>query len=121
VGATGLSTSPAEYRSRLREQPDAQIDTWAAEAMRDISIRRGVRSVMHEFGTATGADERLLERIYTAGGGPAAVIGRDAEGTLMVPATTLYCLVPGARALLPDAREKLIAYLVENFEELVYT
>jgi hypothetical protein len=121
VGATGLATSPAEYRSRLRDQPDSQIDAWAAEAMRDISIRRGVRTVLHDFGEATGTDDGMLERVFTAGGGPAAVIGRDTEGTLMVPATTLHCLVSGARAVLPDARDMLIAYLVENFEELVYT
>jgi hypothetical protein len=38
----------------------------------------------------------------------------------MVPATTLHCLVPGIRAVYPDARERLIEYLVENFEDLIY-
>jgi hypothetical protein len=38
----------------------------------------------------------------------------------MVPAVTLYTLVPGVRAQLPDGRQRLIAYLVENFDELVY-
>ena len=120
MGATGLATSPNEYRSRLRDQPDDQIDSWAAEAMRDISIRRGVRAVLHDYQEAARLDDRLLERVFAAGGGPVVTIGRDAEGTLMLPATTLHCLVPGTRAALPSAREILIAYLVENFEELVY-
>ena len=38
----------------------------------------------------------------------------------MVPAVTLHCLVKGFRAIVPGAREKLVDYLVENFEELVY-
>jgi hypothetical protein len=38
----------------------------------------------------------------------------------MVPAITLYCLVAGIRHETPDGRERLIDYLVENFEELVY-
>ena len=38
----------------------------------------------------------------------------------MVPAITLYVLVPGIRAQLPDARDRLIAYLVANYEEIVY-
>ena len=44
--AAGLSTTPAEYRRRLDEQPDARIDSWAGELMRDMSIRRGVRDVI---------------------------------------------------------------------------
>ena len=38
----------------------------------------------------------------------------------MVPAITLYALVPGIRAQAPDGRDRLIEYLVENFDELVY-
>ena len=38
----------------------------------------------------------------------------------MVPAATLHCLVKGFRAIVPGAREVLVEYLVENFEELVY-
>jgi hypothetical protein len=120
VGATGLAANPIEYRSRLREQTDQQIDAWCAEAMRDISIRRGVRAVLHEFQAATGADDAAVEGIYTAGGGPAATIGRDAGGALFVPAVALHCLVSGARATLADAREMLIEFLVNVFAELVY-
>ena len=47
-------------------------------------------------------------------------IGRDAQGRLVVPTITLFALVPGIRAQVPDARDRLIEYLVENFDEIVY-
>jgi hypothetical protein len=120
VGATGLSTTPDEYRQRLADQPDAQIDAWAAELMRDVAIRRGVLRVLEDFRRAAGVNEREFERVFASGGGPPAAIGRDAEGRLMVPAITLYALVPGIRSQVPDGRDRLIDYLVENFDELVY-
>ena len=120
MGATGLAADPVEYRRRLGEQPDEQLDSWAAEAMRDISIRRGVLAVLHGYKASAGLDDRALERVFAAGGGPPASVGHDAQGRLLVPAITLHCLVSGARAVLPDAREKLISYLVEAFDELVY-
>ena len=120
MGATGLASDPAEYRRRLLEQPDEQLDAWAAEAMRDISIRRGVLAVLHDLRAATGLDDRGLEKVFAAGGGPPAVVGHDAEGRLMVPAIALHCFVRGVRAILPGAREALVEYLVGNYEELVY-
>jgi hypothetical protein len=120
VGATGLSTTPDEYRKRLADQPDAQIDSWAAELMRDVAIRRGVLRVLEDFRRAAGVNEREFERVFASGGGPPAAIGRDGEGRLMVPAITLYALVPGIRSQVPDGRDRLIDYLVENFDELVY-
>lgn len=120
MGATALATTPAEYRARLLEQPDEQLDAWAAEAMRDISIRRGVLAVLHDLRAASGLDDRELEKAFTAGGGPAAVVGRDSAGRLMVPAVALHCFVKGFRVVVPDPRQKLVDYLVENFEELVY-
>ena len=98
MAATGLSADPKEYRARLAEQTDEQIDTWAAELMRDVAIRRGVVQVVDDFRRATGLDERDFERVFASGGGPPAVVGRDAAGRLMVPAITLYALVPGIRA-----------------------
>jgi hypothetical protein len=118
--ATGLSGTPQEYRERLHEQPDAQVDAWAAELMRDISIRRGVRDVLSGLRRAMGTDEKGLQRIYTSGGGPIAAVGRTDSGEMMVPAISLYYFVTGAHALMPDARERLIAYLVDNFHEIVY-
>jgi hypothetical protein len=120
VTATGLSATPQQYRERLDEQSDEQIDSWAAELMRDTSIRVGVRQVISELRHAFGIDDAGLRRVYTAGGGPAAAVGTTEQGELMVPAISLFYFVTGAHALLEDARAKLIEYLVGSFEEIVY-
>jgi hypothetical protein len=39
---------------------------------------------------------------------------------MMVPAISLRYFVPGIRAVLPDARTRLIEYLVASFHEIVY-
>src|SRR6185295_12937303 len=115
VATSGLSADPKEYRNRLAEQDDDQIDAWAAELMRDVAIRRGVRQVVRDFRTAAKLDEAGFERVFASGGGPPAVVGRDREGSLMVPAIALHALVPGIRSQLPDGRDRLIEYLVANF------
>jgi hypothetical protein len=104
----------------LDEQPDTQIDAWAIELMRDMSIRRGVLPVLVELRHAARLDDRAIERAFTAGGGAPAIIGRTADGKLMVPAISLRHLVPGLRREVTDARARLIDYLVANCEELVY-
>ncbi len=118
--ATGLAANPDEYRDRLQEQSDEQIDVWAAELMRDTVIRRGILKVVDDFRRAARLDDRAFERVFAAGGGPPASVGRDQAGNLIVPAITLWMLVPGIRAQTADGRERLIEYLVENFEDLVY-
>jgi hypothetical protein len=120
VGATGLSADPTEYRTRLADQPDAQIDTWVQELMRDVVIRRGIVKVVADFRSATRLDEREFERVFASGGGPPATLGHDAQGRLVVPTVALWALVPGIRAQVSDARQRLIEYLVANFHELVY-
>jgi hypothetical protein len=120
VGATGLSADPREYRSRLAQQADDQIDAWVAELMRDTAIRRGVVRVVTDFSEAARLDERSFERVFASGGGAPAVLGRDAQGHLIVPAIMLHALVPGIRSQVPDGRERLIDYLVESFAEFVY-
>ncbi len=120
MAATGLSADPTEYRARLAGQDDDQIDAWTAELMRDVVIRRGIVKVVDDFRRATKLDEHGFERVFASGGGPPAVIGHDPSGRLVVPATTLFALVPGIRAQLPDGRERLIEYLAENFDEIVY-
>ena len=120
MGATGLSANPTEYRARLAEQTDAQIDTWASELMRDVAKRRGIVRVVEDFRRATRLDEQEFERVFASGGGPPATVGHDAEGHLIVPAVALWALVPGIRSQVPDGRERLIEYLLANFDELVY-
>jgi len=120
VAATGLSADPAEYKARLREQSDEQIDSWASELMRDVAKRRGVRRVITDFQSAAGLDDAGFERVFASGDGPPAMVGRDAGGGLMVPAIALHALVPGIRTTSPNGRDDLIAYLVANFGELVY-
>ena len=120
MATTGLSADPEVYRSRLADQSDEQIDAWAAEMMRDVAIRRGVVKVVTDFRQAAGLDEPGFERVFASGGGPPAVVGRDRDGRLMVPAITLFALVPGIRSQVADGRARLIDYLVANFGELVY-
>ena len=120
MASTGLSADPTEYRARLGEQSDEQIDLWAQEMMRDVAKRRGVLRVLEDLRRAARLTERDIERVFASGNGPPAVIGRDAQGRQMMPAVTLFALVPGLRADAADARERLIDYLVENFHELVY-
>jgi hypothetical protein len=120
VATTGLSTDPKEYRKRLADQSDDQIDAWAAELMRDVAIRRGVIRVVEDFRRTAGLSEPEFERVFASGGGPPAVVGRDRQGRLMVPAITLFALAPGIRAQVADGRARLIEYLVANFAEIVY-
>jgi len=120
VAESGLSADPREYRNRLADQSDEQIDAWASELMRDVAIRRGVIRVVEDFRAAASLGEREFERVFASGGGPPAVVGRDREGRLMVPAITLFALAPGIRSQVADGRGRLIEYLVKNFDELVY-
>lgn len=120
MGATGLSTDAKEYRSRLAGQEDAQIDAWVSELMRDVVIRRGIVKVVDDFRRATNLTEPEFERVFASGGGPPASLGHDAQGRLVVPTVALWTLVPGIRAQVADARQRLIEYLVANFNELVY-
>lgn len=120
MGATGLAANPTEYRARLADQPDAQIDTWASELMRDVAKRRGIVRVVEDFRRAAKLDEQEFERVFASGGGPPATVGHDAQGRLIVPAVSLWALVPGIRSQVADGRERLVEYLVANFDEIVY-
>lgn len=120
MSATGLSADPAEYRRRLDEQSDEAIDAWSAELMRDLSIRIGVIKVLDAFRRSSGLGDRELERVFAAGGGAPATVGRTRDGQVMVPAISLHHLVSGIRAETTDARPRLIMYLVDNFHEIVF-
>jgi len=120
VGATGLAATPTEYRQRLREQTDEQLDAWTAELLRDVAKRRGVAKVVADFSKIAHLDEKAFRRTFARGGGAPQTVGADAAGHLMVPAISLHFLVPGLRAETSDARDRLIAYLVVSFDEIVY-
>lgn len=120
MGATGLAATPAEYRDRLREQTDEQLDAWAAELLRDVAKRRGLAKVVADFRKTAHLDEKAFRRVFARGGGAPQTIGIDASGRLMVPSISLHFLVPGLRAEVSDARDRLIAYLVASFDEIVY-
>ena len=69
---TGLSETPAAYRTKLVAQDDAQLDAWVAGSLRDIAKRRGVVKSVHELSKATGLDDDALAGAFTLGGGAAA-------------------------------------------------
>lgn len=120
MGASALSADPKEYRTRLLEQSDDQLDSWAAELMRDVAKRRGVVGVVEGFRSAARLSEAEFEHVFASGGGAPATIGRDAAGRLIVPTISLFSLVVGLRARTADSRDRLIDFLVANFDELVY-
>ena len=120
MSSEGLSEDPKVYRERLSEQPDEQLDAWMIEFMRDLSIRRGVLAVLADFRKATGFGDTDIERVFTAGGGAPATIGRTRDGELMVPAISLHFLVPGLRSQSSKAREQEIDFLVGGFHDVVY-
>ena len=120
VTTTGLSGNPAEYRERLNGQQDGQLDAWASELMRDAAKRRGVIAVVAELQRIARLDELALRRVFARGGGAPATVGKDAEGHLIVPTIALHCLVSGMRKDLPDARDRIVDYLVAGFKEIVY-
>jgi hypothetical protein len=120
VEATGLSANPREYRTRLAEQSDEQLDAWVAELLRDVVKRRGIVKVVADFRASAKLSDAEFERVFASGGGAPSTLGHDREGHVIVPTISLHALVPGLRARVADARTKLIDYLVANFAELVY-
>ena len=120
MGATGLAANPNEYRERLHAQTDEQLDAWAAELLRDVARRRGVARVVADFRKTAHLDEKNFRRVFARGGGAPQTVGVDAAGQLMVPTISLHFLVPGLRAEVAEARDRLIAYLVASFDEIVY-
>ena len=108
MSGTGLSADPKQYRARLRDQSDDQIDAWVSELLRDVVIRRGIVKVVNDFRSAAKLSEAEFERVFAFGGGAPRTLGRDAGGHLVVPTVSLWALVPGIRGLVPDSRGRLI-------------
>jgi len=80
MSGTGLSANPKEYRTRLADQADDQIDRWVAELMRDVVKRRGIVKVVTDFRAAARLSEPEFERVFAFGGGAPKTLGRDRDG-----------------------------------------
>ena len=110
-----------EYREMVEAQPDEQIDTWAADLFIDFAKRMGVGNAIAAFCAATGLDARGFQRAFLVGGGPDHVVGIDTAGALAAPIFELPKAIRGVRAIDPDARRKLIDFLVDHREVMSYT
>jgi hypothetical protein len=115
---TGSATS---YREMVEAQSDDQIDRWAADLFIDFAKRKGVGTAIAAFCKAAGVDERGFQRAFLVGGGPDHVIGIDTAGNLAAPIFELPRAVAGLRRIDPEARRKLINFLVDHREVMSYT
>ena len=114
-------TDEKPYRSMVSDQPDKQIDTWAADLFMDFAKRVGVGTAIASFCRAAGLDERGFQRAFLVGGGPDHVVGIDTAGSLAAPIFELPKAIAGLRRTDPKARQKLIDFLVGNREVMSYT
>ena len=109
------------YREMVEAQDDAQIDTWAADLFVDFAKRLGVGRAIAAFSQATALDTRGFQRAFLVGGGPDHVVGIDTAGSLAAPIFELPKAIAGVRRIDPDARVKLIDFLVGHREVMSYT
>ncbi|HEX7171164.1 MAG TPA: hypothetical protein VF365_01005 [Candidatus Limnocylindria bacterium] len=109
------------YREMVEVQDDRQIDAWAADLFIDFAKRMGVGTAIAAFSHAAGVDARGFQRALLVGGGPDHVVGIDTAGSLAAPIFELPKAVAGLRRIDPDARAKLIGFLVAHREVMSYT
>jgi len=109
------------YRTMVAEQDDAQVDTWAADLFIDFAKRIGVGTAIAAFCRASGLDDRGFQRAFLVGGGPDHVVGIDTAGSLAAPIFELPKAIAGLRRTDPDARAKLVDFLVDHREVMSYT
>jgi hypothetical protein len=109
------------YREMVSAQSDQQIDTWAADLFVDFAKRRGVGNAIASFMGMAGLDARGFQRAFLVGGGPDRVVGIDTGGQLAAPIFELPRSIAGLRKVDPQARQKLIDFLVSNREVMSYT
>ena len=111
----------ADYREMVAAQGDDQIDTWASDLIVDFAKRKGVGTAIAAFCQVAGLDARGFQRAFMVGGGPDHVIGIDTAGALAAPIFELPKAVRGLRRLDPDARARLVDFLVQQREVMSYT
>ncbi len=109
------------YREMVTAQDDTQIDTWAADLFIDFAKRIGVGRAIAAFCSVSGLDTRGFQRAFMVGGGPDHVVGIDTAGSLAAPIFELPKAIAGLRRTDPDARAKLIDFLVIHREVMSYT
>jgi hypothetical protein len=108
------------YREMVEAQDDRQIDTWAADLFVDFAKRMGVGTAIGAFSQAAGLDARGFQRALLVGGGPDHVVGIDTAGSLAAPIFELPKAIVGLRRIDPDAKAKLVDFLVSNREVMSY-
>jgi hypothetical protein len=108
------------YRTMVAEQDDAQVDAWAADLFIDFAKRLGVGTAIAAFCDAAGLDARGFQRTFLVGGGPDRVVGIDTAGSLAAPIFELPRAIAGLRRIDPDARARLVDFLVRNREVMSY-
>ena len=109
------------YRDMAEDQTDEQVDRWAADLFIDFAKRRGVGTAIAAFCRASRLDERGFQRVFLVGGGPDHVVGIDTGGALAAPIFELPKAIAGLRKIDPQARERLIDFLVDHREVMSYT
>ena len=109
------------YRSMVDAQADQQIDTWAADLFIDFAKRRGVGTAIGAFCAVAGLDAKGFQRAFLVGGGPDHVVGIDTAGNLAAPIFELPRAIAGLRRIDPEARGKLVEFLVGQREVMSYT
>lgn len=114
-------TDEAPYRQMVSEQSDRQIDDWAADLFRDFALRRGVGTAIAAFCRVSGLDAEGFQRAFLVGGGPDRVVGIDTAGDLSAPVFELHRAIAGLRRTDPEARQRVIDFVVENREVMSYT
>jgi hypothetical protein len=114
-----IEASP--YREMVAAQSDEQIDRWAADLIVDFAKRKGVGTAIAAFCATAGLDARGFQRAFLVGGGPDHVVGIDTAGAVAAPIFELPRAIAGLRKVDPEARAKLVAFLVDQREVMSYT
>ncbi len=115
------ATEERTYRTMVEAQTDQQVDTWASDLFIDFAKRRGVGTAIAAFCAIAGLDAKSFQRVFLVGGGPDHVVGIDTAGALAAPIFELPRVIAGLRKIDPDARRKLVGFLVGQREVMSYT
>ncbi len=115
------ATEERTYRDMVEAQGDPQIDTWAADLFVDFAKRKGVGTAIGAFCAVADLDAKGFQRAFLVGGGPDHVVGIDTAGALAAPIFELPRAIAGLRKTDPDARRKLVDFLVGQREVMSYT